>query len=42
MAAIGDHAVRLQSVEVVRANLETAYLAITGRHYEPGEEVERG
>ena len=41
MTAIGADAARLQSVEVVRANLETAYLAITGRRYEPGEEVER-
>ena len=41
MTAIGAHAARLQSVEVVRANLETAYLAITGRRYEPGEEIER-
>ncbi|MGZ4666843.1 MAG: hypothetical protein ACXV5Q_17840 [Frankiaceae bacterium] len=41
MSAIGANAARLRSVEVVRANLETAYLAITGRRYEPGEEVER-
>ena len=41
MTAIGAHAARLQSVEVVRANLETAYLAITGRRFEPGGEIER-
>ncbi len=37
--ALGADTHRLRSVEIVQANLESVYLALTGRRYEPGEEV---
>jgi len=33
--SLGDDAGRLRSVEIVQANLETVYLALTGRRYSP-------
>lgn len=38
LAGLGDHAARLQSVEVVRPTLESVYLSVTGRRYKAVDE----
>ncbi len=38
LEALGPEAARLRGVELIEPSLETVYLALTGRRYEPGEE----
>ncbi|MFQ5522581.1 MAG: ABC transporter ATP-binding protein [Acidimicrobiia bacterium] len=38
LEALGPEAVRLRGVELIEPSLETVYLALTGRRYQPGEE----
>ena len=40
LASLGADASRLQSVEIIKPSLETVYLGLTGRRYEPGEVVD--
>ncbi len=39
-AALGDEARHLQSVEIINPSLETVFLELTGRRYEPEENVD--
>jgi ABC-2 type transport system ATP-binding protein len=40
LEALGSEAARLRGVELIEPSLETVYLALTGRRYEPGEEID--
>jgi ABC-2 type transport system ATP-binding protein len=40
LASLGPEASRLRSVEIIRPSLETVYLALTGRRFEAGEEID--
>ena len=37
---LGSDASRLQSVEIINSSLETVFLQLTGRRYQPGEELD--
>jgi hypothetical protein len=39
LAALGDHAVRLKSVEIVAPSLEAVFLALTGRRYDSEQQA---
>ncbi|HKX74710.1 MAG TPA: hypothetical protein VJR05_04895, partial [Acidimicrobiia bacterium] len=40
VTSLGPEAAGLQGVEIINPSLETVYLALTGRRYESGREVD--